>query len=97
MDVKAMAAMFSFVLTFTDDEVTMMNAGPHGEMTHTNDYEVVKAAGDVLTLKSVDDEGQEETVIVTFAGRDEIAVDTGEEDAPVMRFSRAPAKAETED
>ena len=96
-DVAKLLEGFEIRVTFGDDGiVTLYNKTVDGERTETEKYEIASVKGNVFTVKSVDDEGNEEVVTLTFSDKDHMTMTTDEEDAPAMQFSRATKKeAET--
>lgn len=93
-DVSQLLAGFEIALTFDKDgTVTFYNKSFDGEKTEVEHYEIVSTEDNVLRLKSVDEEGTEEVVTVTFDDRDNITLTSDMEGAPPMAFSRAGKKA----
>lgn len=71
VDIEAMAKNMSIRITFDKDGSYMFVSKTMGnEKTEKGTWKVVKSEGDAVTMKSVSDDGEEQTVTMIFADAD---------------------------
>jgi hypothetical protein len=96
-DISTLLEGFEIRVTFNrDGTVELYNRNADGEKTETERYEVTDSKDNVLTVKSVDDEGIAEIVTITFSDKDHLTMATDAADAPAMQFTRGVKAAKKE-